>query len=225
VEKAKHTVLFCPYAAEVWRAVKATFPVHLKRKHFISPKAWVLDFLGRSNDREMITMAVTVWHLWEARNGVQNGEKRKHPNSLAIQIKVYIELILQHLIKTPANHRRETPSTSPQWSPPPEGVVVVNVDAALFSSSSKMGVGVVIRDHSGNFLVACSKLLDQVTAPEIAEAPAIRSAVTLAHDEGLKKVLLVSDCLSVIQRIQSPVRDRSLVGVVVEEPSVPRYPM
>jgi hypothetical protein len=97
VEKAEHTVLFCPYAAEVWRAVKATFPVHLKRKHFISPRAWVLDFLGRSNDREMVTMAVTVWHLWEARNGVRNGEKRKHQNSPAIQIKVYIELILQHL--------------------------------------------------------------------------------------------------------------------------------
>jgi hypothetical protein len=186
-------VLFCPYAAEVWKAVKATFPIHLKRKHFISPKAWILDFLGRSNDQEMVTMAVTVWHLWDARNGVRNGEKRKHPNSLAIQIKVYIELILQHLIKTPANHRCETPSTSPQWSPPPEGVVVVNVDAALLSSSSKMGVGVVIRDHSGNFLVACSKLLDQVIAPEIAEALAIRSAVTLTRDEGLNKVLLVSD--------------------------------
>jgi hypothetical protein len=63
-------------------------------------------------------------------------------------------------------------------------VVVVNVDAAPFSSSSKMGVGVVIRDHSGNFLIACSKLLDQVIAPEIAEALAIRSAVTLARDEG-----------------------------------------
>jgi ribonuclease HI len=165
----------------------------------------------------MVTMAVTVWHLWEAQNGVRNGEKRKHPNSLAIQFKVYIELILQHLMKTPTNHRRETPSTSPQWSPPPEGVVVINVDAALFSSSSKMGVGVVIRDHSGNFLVACNKLLDQVIAPEIAEALAIRSAITLTRDEGLNKVLLVSDCQSVIQRIQSPVRDRSLVGVVVED--------
>jgi hypothetical protein len=33
----------------------------------------------------------------------------------------------------------------------------------------------------------------------------------------LNKVLLVSDCLLVIQRIQSPVRDRSLVGVVVKD--------
>jgi hypothetical protein len=61
-------------------------------------------------------------------------------------------------------------------------VVVVNVDAPLFSSSSKIGVGVMIRDHSDKFLVACSKLLDQVIAPEIAEALAIRSAITLARE-------------------------------------------
>jgi hypothetical protein len=90
-------------------------------------------------------------------------------------------------------------------------VAVVNVDAALFSSSSKMGVGVMIRDHIDKFLVACSKLLNQVIAPEIAEALTITSAVTLAHDEGLNKVLLGLDCLSFIQRIQS------LVSVVVED--------
>jgi ribonuclease HI len=217
MERAEHSVLFCPYAAEVWRAVKAAYPVHLRRKHFVSPKYWVLDFLGRSNDREAMILAVSVWHLWEARNAVRNDEKRKHPNSLAEQIKAYIALILLHLFKPTTIHSRDSTSTSPQWSPQPEGTAIVNVDAALFSSSSRMGVGVVIRDHSGKFLVACSKLLDEVIAPELAEALAVRSAITLALEEGLDRIILVSDCLSVIQRIQSPNRDRSLVGVVVED--------
>ncbi|KAK1668625.1 hypothetical protein QYE76_056784 [Lolium multiflorum] len=187
---------------EVWRAVKLVYPIHLLRKYFSTPKAWVLDFLARSDDRELVTLAVTVWHLWEARNGVRNGEKRKHPTSLAEQIKAYTEMILLHLFKPLTSHSRETLATTSRWSPTPVGSVVIHVDAALFSSSSRMGVGIVIRNHMGNFLAACSRLLDQVTVPEIAEALAIRTAVSLAKDEGWNNVIMVSDCLSVIQRIR-----------------------
>lgn len=86
-------------------------------------------------------------------------------------------------------------------------MAVINVDAAMFSSLSRMGVGVVIRNHNGNFLTACSQLLDKVSAPEIAEALAVKCAVSLAQEEGLDKIILLSDCLSVIQRINSSVKD------------------
>jgi hypothetical protein len=66
-----------------------------------------------------------------------------------------------------------------------------------------MGVGVVIRDHIGNCLVACNQFLNEVMAKEIAEALAVRCALILARDEGLNKVILVSDCISVVQRIIS----------------------
>jgi ribonuclease HI len=154
--------------------------------------------------------------MWEHRNAVRNNEKMKHPRSLAEQIKAYIHMIMLHLFKQPAVQSRET-SSSPRWSPPLEGTVFINVDAALFSSSKRMGVGVVIRDHIGNCLVACNQLLDEVTTPEIAEALAVRCALTLARDEGLDKIILASDCLSVVQRVNSSTRDRSLVGVVVED--------
>ena len=68
----------------------------------------------------------------------------KKPNSLAIQIVSYVEMILLHLFKPQSAHRREIPS-KPVWSPSPEGTAVVHVDVALFSTSSRMGVGVVIR--------------------------------------------------------------------------------
>jgi ribonuclease HI len=133
-----------------------------------------------------------------------------------MQIKAYIELIWQHLFIQPADHRRESTQVR-SWAPLPEGTTVLNVDAALFASTERMGVGIVIRDHNGLFLAACSQVLDKVTVPELAEALAIRSAVTLAREEGLDKITLVSDCLSVIQRLKAPSRDRSTVGVVVED--------
>jgi hypothetical protein len=66
-----------------------------------------------------------------------------------------------------------------------------------------MGVGVVIRNHIGNCLVACNQFLDEVMATEIAEALAVRCALTIARDEGLNKLILASDCISVVQRITS----------------------
>jgi ribonuclease HI len=215
-ERLEHTLLFCPYAREVWREVKTAYTVHLRRSQFTNIKVWLFDFLARADDREAVTLAVTVWHIWSARNAVRNGEPMKHTHSLSMQIKSYIEMILQHLFMPPTIHRRETPQ-APVWSPPPEGMVVINVDAALFSSTSRMGVGVVIRDHNGKFLAACSQVLHEVTSPELAEALAVRRAVTLAGEEGLDRIILMSDCLTVIQRINSSGRDRSLVGVVVED--------
>jgi ribonuclease HI len=95
------------------------------------------------------------------------------------------------------------------------GSVLINTDAALFVNSRCIRVGVVIRDHTGRCLAACNEKLENVTAPELAEALACRRALNFARDEGFSKVALVSDCLSLIQRIQSNEWDRSGVGVVV----------
>ena len=110
-----------------------------------------------------------------------------------------------------------TIASVPRWSPPPEGTVCINVDAALFSSSRQMGTGVVIRNHNGVCLLACSELQQEVTTPELAEALAFRRAVSLACEEGYDKVLAVSDCLSLVQRLKCSDLDRSLVGVVVQD--------
>ena len=69
----------------------------------------------------------------------------------------------------------------------------------------------------GTCLDACNQLLDEVTAPEIPEALAIWCALTLACDEGMNKIIIASDCLSMVQRLNSLGRDGSLVGVVVED--------
>jgi ribonuclease HI len=213
----EHTLLFCHYAQEVWSRVKARTHLKLHRSLFTTTKSWVFDFLDRASDQAVIILAVTVWHIWNARNGARHDEPIKHPHSLAEQILAYIDMIQLHLIKHRTNHRREATAPTPSWSPPPEGTIVINVDAALFSASSRTGVGVVVRNHKGEFLAAHSQLLDETMTPEIAEAHAIRCAVSLARDEGWNRIVLASDCLAVIQRIKAPERDRSLVGVVIED--------
>jgi hypothetical protein len=46
---------------------------------------------------------------------------------------------------------------------------------------------------------------------------ALRRALSLAGDEGFDKIVVASDCLSLVQRVNSPVIDRSQVGVIVQD--------
>jgi hypothetical protein len=111
--------------------VKAKFPCHLARRGFSTAKAWVFDFLGRGDDKALVTMTVTIWHIWDARNTVRNDGQLKHPHSLAEHIKAYIDMILLHLFKQTTNQRRETTPSTPVWSPPPEGTAVVMQHCSL----------------------------------------------------------------------------------------------
>jgi ribonuclease HI len=80
-----------------------------------------------------------------------------------------------------------------------------------------MGWGAVIRDHAGTLKLACKEGIDCITSPEVAEATAIRRALVVTRNHSFNNIILVSDCLSMIQRICSPVRDRSEVGSVVSD--------
>jgi hypothetical protein len=67
--------------------------------------------------------------------------------------------------------------------------------------------------------VGCSynQLVEEVTTPEIAEVLALRRALSLAGSEDFNKLIVASDCLSLVQRVNSSEVDRSQVGVVVQD--------
>jgi hypothetical protein len=73
----------------------------------------------------------------------------------------------------------------------------------------------MIQNHNGKCVSTCSELIQDVTAPELAEALAIRRAMTLAREEGYDKIILATDCLSMVHRINSSTLDRSFQGVVI----------
>jgi hypothetical protein len=192
--------LFCQYASEVWQEIKKSFPIQLKRSCFVNVKEWTFDFLERSTEIQKVLLAVTLWHLWDARNGVRNGDAMRHPDSLARKIKTYVEMIDIHLLGSGTDHIRVTITPTSHWSPPPEGTIFVNVDDALFSFSAKMGVGVVFRDHRDRCLIACSHVFDAVTTAELAETLAVRRAIALAREEGFDRIILLSPDFSQIRR-------------------------
>jgi hypothetical protein len=74
MEKVEHTFLFCDYAADVWEGIKELYGINLCCHFFRAPRQWLFDILMRSTDTQATAITITIWHIWEARNGARNYE-------------------------------------------------------------------------------------------------------------------------------------------------------
>jgi ribonuclease HI len=165
----------------------------------------------------MVVFAVAIWHIWENRNNVRNGEAVPHPPRLIGKTKGYIDCILMNDFRSTTSTRRENQSSIQKWSPPPVGSMMMNVDASIFSKSGRMGYGIIIRDHLGSVQAASRGYVNHVDNPELAEALAVRHALNFAAQAGFENIMVASDCLSLIKKVKSIDQDRSHTGAVVHD--------
>ena len=69
----------------------------------------------------------------------------------------------------------------------------------------------------GSCVAACSVAFQEVVTPDLAESIAARKALSFALEEGMESVILATDCLSIVRRINSKAFDRSGCGPVIED--------
>jgi hypothetical protein len=80
-----------------------------------------------------------------------------------------------------------------------------------------LGLGLVIRNHNGDFIAAISQGIGNITNPEMAETLVFRCAVHFATQLSYNQVIVVSDFLSPINKLRAPSRDQSHTGIIVED--------
>jgi hypothetical protein len=98
-------------------------------------KRGYLIFLMKSSQNEATILTFILWHIWEARNGVREGQCQLHPYCVVQKIHAYAEMVLLHLYKSFDSNSCD-PASPKRWAPPPEGWVKMNVDVALFAESN-----------------------------------------------------------------------------------------
>ncbi|KAK1618555.1 hypothetical protein QYE76_024072 [Lolium multiflorum] len=132
-------------------------------------QATYLDWISEATGFHSMALAVAIWHIWDNRNNVRNGETLPHPSRVV----------------------------------------------AIFAQSRSAGFGVVIRDHQGNVRAANHGGINCDLNPEVAEALALRQALTVAKFAGFQNVVVASDCLSLINKVKAVQLDRSPTGEAV----------
>lgn len=102
-----------------------------------------------------------------------------------------------------------------KWTPPPSGVLNVNVDGALDKRKGKGGVGIAVRDEFGQLVMAVAIPLPNVWSAEVVEATGFRYALESIRDRSGEDFLVEGDALGVIQMLQGVKCANSSVAVVV----------
>ncbi|KAF9663279.1 hypothetical protein SADUNF_Sadunf17G0021700 [Salix dunnii] len=95
-----------------------------------------------------------------------------------------------------------TISAGIHWNKPPPGFVKLNTDASYKYKCSRSSIAGVCRDENGIWMFGFSSRVHSGSSFE-AELVAVREALKLAWDKGLRRVILESDSESVVNRIRT----------------------
>jgi len=99
---------------------------------------------------------------------------------------------------------RDIPSVGPLtiWKPPDSERYKVNVDSAVFKHRKKAGIDVVIRDETGEVIVALSKIVNAPLGAVEIEAKAMEDRVSFARDVGIREAVFEGDSLIICKALQ-----------------------
>ena len=90
-------------------------------------------------------------------------------------------------------------------------------DAAFSIDSGSGSTGAVIRDEHGHFLAASCRGLPFVSDPTTAEVQALRDGLLLAGQVGCSRIEVNSDCMEVIDVMQSAGNSLGPAAAIYEE--------
>lgn len=104
-----------------------------------------------------------------------------------------------------------------RWSPPAVGMIALTVDSAFNPTTGDAGLGVIIREHSGQLLLMAWRMLFHCRDAEEAEAATCLDGIRLACKCPDKGFVLESNCAIVVQILRTATRDRSSITGLIED--------
>lgn len=102
------------------------------------------------------------------------------------------------------------------WTPPSEGYMKINVDAAWSQSSLSTGVGVICRNLDGSAVAAKTISMDANFGAPLAELKTIYEGIIFAREQGFPRIVVESDNKLPIEFILRKISPWSVVQSLLE---------
>ena len=157
-----------------------------------------------------------VWLLWYRQNQIRTGATALPLNLVLTQ--AYQMLQDFHRAK-PTNVVPQSPPTgSPiTWTPPLPPSLKINYDGAVFKETKEAGIGVVIKDSTGQVIAS---MVERVSMPQTVaevEALAARRVVKFAKELYLQSIIVEGDSELITRALQQEGPSFACYGQLIEE--------
>lgn len=115
---------------------------------------WLLQKLATEDNELLASITTVLWGIWVCRN-MKVWEGKSVTPVLAIQwssqqVVQWRAAQGQNVQSANANARVHN-SSLVKWKAPAQGKLKINVDASVFKGSSSFTLGMILRDHQGQF--------------------------------------------------------------------------
>ncbi|KAL4353303.1 hypothetical protein GQ457_06G005280 [Hibiscus cannabinus] len=154
-----------------------------------------------------LRFAITCWLIWKRRCCLVLGTGETFNDDILVHVNRMVEGCKRAFI---ANQRAPSRSIVQScWCTPSLGWIKLNVDSSVSTRDYRAGVGGVLRNDRGRWLLGFSRFLGHCDSL-LAELWAIHDGLLHAWDSGYARVELESDCLEAVRIINS--ESRALEG-------------
>ena len=209
----KHSLLECNMAKCVWALSNEEMVEHICRIQDQNPWIWLAEITSSLPREELKRVVVTLWAIWHAKCKAVYEKAFQSPLSTHSFVERY--MADQALAEALPEEVQKIPIRSPQWIPPPHGVVKINVDADVSKNSRTASVAAVAKDEAGLFLGALAVVSQGITDPETMKVLAFREGLAHANDLVLHRVRLASECTNAVRSIKQTTR--GVYGQIIKE--------
>jgi ribonuclease HI len=200
-EDILHMQFTCQRAQAVWRAMGLWGKIErVIRGHQTAASAFkaLLHSNEKISEMEGVGLKEIVmtgcWYIWWERRQFVNGESIQNHHRAAMAI-IALAMNYKRAAKVNARARKG-------WVPPPEGMLMLNIDASVDSQTNTGSTGAVLRDSKGMCIAASHDYLANVADVHSAETWALKHGLMLAQHVGVTRLMVRTDCVEVAETMQ-----------------------
>ncbi|KAA3474504.1 reverse transcriptase [Gossypium australe] len=169
-------------------------------------KDWLVKEFNIQNTKTCEIKAIVYWDIWYNRNKIHLCDMLAFMKAYHAEISVLRELPTQ----TTSVHNE-------RWLHPEGNVIKINFDASFNQVTKRSISGIIARNKDGLVMAACTCPWDNIPDLTTAEARACLQAIDMAEGMGFHEICVEGDSLTVINKINSEMEDRSTISSLIKK--------
>ena len=220
IEHMLHLFYDCKFAQECWNHVGLVYDW----SQVEVAQEWLLQKLSTANMDELLKICVVLWGIWYWRNKkVWDGKLVTSKFAMDSSFRLHAEWVQARKKADAASvdgreEMRIADKPCTRWIPPATGTLKLNVDASVFPGANQFNIGMVLRNHAGEFITAKNQNFAGEVSVFEAEAVGVREALSWLKDMQRQEdeVIIESDSQLTVRAIHTNNLNYLEIGEVIE---------